>query len=91
MVNDIVSDLLDGRDIFKILVSKTMLSTWWNLFHPCNKKEYKRQWRGMGDKDRNLVSPNADALKAILKKTANNNKRQQLTAITRQHVYLSQF
>ena len=45
----------------------------------------------MGDKDRNLKGPNADALKAILKKTANNNKRQQLTAITRQHVYLSQF
>ena len=45
----------------------------------------------MGDKDRNLKGPNTDALEAILKKNANNNKRQQLTAITRQHVYLSQF
>ena len=46
----------------------------------------------MGDKDRNLKGQNADALEAILKKNANNNnKRQQLTAITRQHVYLSQF
>ena len=45
----------------------------------------------MGDKDRNLKGPNADALEAILKKNANNNKRQQLTAKIRQNIYLSHF